>query len=84
MERMAGYRRGPATNLKRLSGPDIVIQAILRHTDVSTTQRFSIKTVGEDVGMPCSSLSKNQACSSCAGAGADSSGKLKKINTRPT
>ena len=29
--------------------PDTVIQAILRHTDVGTTQRFYIKTVREDV-----------------------------------
>ncbi|HLM80709.1 MAG TPA: hypothetical protein VK302_08755 [Terriglobales bacterium] len=38
-----------ATNLKRLGVPDTVIQAILRHEDVSTTQRFYIKTVREDV-----------------------------------
>ena len=43
------YRRGLATNLKRLGIPDTVIQAILRHTDVGTTQRFYIKTVREDV-----------------------------------
>ncbi len=43
------YRRGLATNLKRLGVPDTVIQAILRHTDVGTTQRFYIKTVREDV-----------------------------------
>ena len=29
--------------------PGTAIQAILRHTDVSTTQRFYIKTVREDV-----------------------------------
>ena len=38
------YRRGLATNLKDLSVPDTTIQAILRHGDVSTTQRFYIKT----------------------------------------
>ncbi len=43
------YRRGLATNLKRLGIPDTVIQAILRHTYVGTTQRFYIKTVREDV-----------------------------------
>jgi integrase len=43
------YRRGLATNLKRLGIPDTVIQAILRHTDVGTKQRFYIKTVREDV-----------------------------------
>jgi integrase len=43
------YRRGLATNLKRLGIPDTVIQAILRHTDVGTTQLFYIKTVRADV-----------------------------------
>ena len=43
------YRRGLATNLKRLGIADTVIQAILRHTDVGTTQRFYIKTVRDDV-----------------------------------
>jgi hypothetical protein len=40
-----GYRRGLATNLHELGVPDKVIQAILRHEDVSTTQRSYIKTV---------------------------------------
>jgi integrase len=39
------YRRGLATNLHKLGVPDKVIQAILRHEDVSTTQRSYIKTV---------------------------------------
>ena len=39
------YRRGLATNLHGLGVPDKVIQAILRHEDVSTTQRSHIKTV---------------------------------------
>ena len=38
-------RRGLATNLHELGVPDKVIQAILRHEDVSTTQRSYIKTV---------------------------------------
>jgi integrase len=42
------YRRGLATNLKKLGIPDTIIQAILRHTSVSTTQKFYIKTVRED------------------------------------
>jgi hypothetical protein len=37
------YRRGLATNLKELGVPD-TIQCILRHENVSTTQRFCIKT----------------------------------------
>ena len=43
------YRRGLATNLKKLGVPDTVIQAILRHENVSTTQRFYIKTARQDV-----------------------------------
>jgi integrase len=39
------YRRGLATNLRELGIPDKVIQAILRHEDVKTTQRSYIKTV---------------------------------------
>jgi len=39
------YRRGLATNLHELEVPNKVIQAILRHEDVSTTQRSYIKTV---------------------------------------
>jgi integrase len=38
------YRRDLATNRHELGVPDKVIQAILRHEDVSTTQRSYIKT----------------------------------------
>ena len=40
-----GFRRGLASNLNRLGIDDSVIQAILRHSDVSVTQRCYIKTV---------------------------------------
>ena len=43
------YRRGLATNLDRLGVPDKVIQAILRHEDVSAPQRSFIKTVPQVV-----------------------------------
>jgi integrase len=39
-----GFRRGLASNLNRLGVDDSVIQAILRHNDVSVTQRCYIKT----------------------------------------
>jgi len=39
------HRRGLATNLHELGAPDKVIQAILRHEDVTTTQRSYIETV---------------------------------------
>jgi integrase len=42
------YRRGLATNLHRLGVQDKVIQAILRHSNVSVTQRAYIKTVDSD------------------------------------
>jgi len=41
------YRRGLATSLKQLGVDDLVIQSVLRHQDVRTTQRFYIKTVPE-------------------------------------
>src|SRR5262249_15127696 len=40
-----GYRRALATNLKQLGIDDVVIQGILRHSDVSTTRKHYIKTV---------------------------------------
>ena len=43
------YRRGLASNLKQLGIDDGVIQAILRHQDVSTTRRHYIKTVSQQV-----------------------------------
>jgi integrase len=43
------YPRSLATNLHQLGVPDKVIQAILRHEDVSTTQRSYIKTVPQVV-----------------------------------
>lgn len=43
------YRRGLASNLKQMGVDDLTIQAILRHQDVSTTRRFHIKTVSQQV-----------------------------------
>lgn len=42
------FRRGLATNLHRLGVQDKVIQAILRHANVSVTQRCYIKTADPD------------------------------------
>jgi integrase len=42
------FRRGLATNLKRLGVDDKIIQAILRHSSLSTTQAIYIKTVSAD------------------------------------
>jgi integrase len=42
-------RRGLGSNLYRLGVPPLVIQRILRHSNVSTTQSFYILPVGDDV-----------------------------------
>lgn len=42
------FRRGLATNLYRLGVSDKIIQAILRHANVSTTMNIYVKTVSED------------------------------------
>jgi integrase len=42
-------RRGLGSNLYRLGVPDIVIQRILRHANVSTTATYYIKTAAADV-----------------------------------
>jgi integrase len=43
-----GFRRGLATNLYRLGVPDMVIQRILRHANVQTTQAHYVKTSDAD------------------------------------
>jgi integrase len=43
-----GFRRGLASNLNRLGIDDSVIQEILRHSDVSVTQRCYITTTRPD------------------------------------
>jgi hypothetical protein len=42
-------RRGLGSNLYRLGVPDVVIQRILRHANVSTTATYYIKTAAVDV-----------------------------------
>ena len=56
------YRRGLATNLHELGIPDKVIQAILRHEDVKTTQRSYIKTVASVVTEAMKRLEARIAC----------------------
>jgi integrase len=56
------YRRGLATNLHELGVPDIVIQAILRHEDIRTTQRSYIKTVPQVVTAAMKRLESRVAC----------------------
>jgi len=42
-------RRGLGTNLYRLGVPDVVIQRILRHANVSTTTAYYVKPAADDV-----------------------------------
>jgi len=42
------FRRGLATNLYRLGVPDKTIQAILRHSNLSTTMNTYVKSVSAD------------------------------------
>src|SRR3984957_15141896 len=54
-------RRGLGSNLYRLGVPDMVIQRILRHANVSTTDTYHIKTVAVDVQMAMAELEKHIA-----------------------
>ena len=63
------YRRGLATNLHELGIPDKVIQAILRHEDVMTTQRSYIKTVPSVVTEAMRRLEEKIACAADCAAG---------------
>jgi integrase len=56
------YRRGLATNLHALGVDDKTIQAILRHEDVSTTQRSYIKTPARIVTDAMKQLESRIAC----------------------
>jgi integrase len=69
-----GFRRGLATNLHDLGVDDLTIQRILRHSDVSVTQRYYIKTLPEQsiaamkkleslVGVMCSERAVTRAVS---------------------
>lgn len=51
------FRRGLATSLKKLGVDDMLIQAILRHANVSTTRQSYIKTDRDDVRAAMEKLS---------------------------
>jgi integrase len=61
-----GFRRGLASNLNRLGVDDSVIQRILRHSNVATTQNHYIKTASPDAIAAMRQLSEALLCSSCA------------------
>jgi integrase len=52
-------RRGLGSNLYRLGVPDMVIQRILRHGNVSTTATYYIKTAADDVRSAMAKLESN-------------------------
>jgi len=54
-------RRGLGSNLYRLGVPEMVIQRILRHANVSTTATYYIKTAAEDVREAMTTLEKRFA-----------------------
>ncbi|HET8824604.1 MAG TPA: tyrosine-type recombinase/integrase, partial [Terriglobales bacterium] len=55
-------RRGLGSNLYRLGVPDMVIQRILRHANVSTTATYYIKTAADDVRNAMTKLEKTIPC----------------------
>ena len=52
-------RRGLGSNLYRLGVPEIVIQRILRHANVSTTATYYIKSAADDVKNAMAKLESN-------------------------
>ena len=61
-----GFRRGLASNLNRLGVDDSVIQRILRHSTVATTQNHYIKTALPDAIAAMRQFSEALLCSTCA------------------
>jgi integrase len=61
-----GFRRGLASNLNRLGVDDSVIQRILRHSNVATTQNHYIKTASPDAIAAMKQFSEALMCSACA------------------
>lgn len=61
-----GFRRGLASNLNRLGVDDSVIQRILRHSTVATTQNHYVKTASPDAIAAMRQFSEALLCSACA------------------
>jgi integrase len=59
------FRRGLGTNLNHLGVDDTTIQAILRHENVATTQKYYIKPVSADSVRAMAALD-TVLCSTCA------------------
>src|SRR6202022_5116644 len=71
-------RRGLGSNLYRLGVPAMVIQRILRHSNVSTTANYYIKTAADDVRNAMSMLEKTVTANTSAEL-QDTFGTLKPI-----
>lgn len=56
------FRRGLASNLKRLGVDDLVIQRLLRHSDVSTTRRCYILISDDQAEGAMQQLSETLKC----------------------
>ncbi|MBI3645334.1 MAG: tyrosine-type recombinase/integrase [Acidobacteriales bacterium] len=61
-----GFRGGLASNLNRLGVDDSVIQRMLRHSTVATTQNHYIKTASPDAIAAMRQFSEALMCSTCA------------------
>jgi len=61
-----GFRRDLASNLNRLGVDDSVIQGILGHSAVATTQNHYIKTASLDAIAAMKQFSEALLCSTCA------------------
>jgi len=59
------FRRGLGTNLNHLGVEDKAIQAILRHENVATTQKYYIEPVSADSVRAMAALD-TVLCSTCA------------------
>jgi integrase len=71
-------RRGLGSNLYHLGVPDMVIQRILRHANVTTTTGYYIKTAADDVRAAMSKLESGIPQSE-----SETIGRLDSIATRP-
>jgi len=60
------FRRGVATNLKRLKVDDDFIQRVLRHGDSNTTRRFYIKELASCSGRRCHEPHGSRTVHHCA------------------
>ena len=81
-------RRGLGSNLNRLGVDDSVIQRILRHSNISTTQAYYIKTAADDVRNAMPKLENNipqmtQAFRDTFGT-LEQTNRLKKQQIRPS